>query len=222
MEKKYEKSAAYLSDPHGWAEWRAELLGTLGKVERKEVMPFLALVLGRRELPLDEVGSAVHAVASQADEKSAGMLREALKVHGDRGYRYRFSIQFAFGALEDPRAAAQIREFSKTCGSDLMGRIGWAVRDNQTLKTSREWAEFLGDLIVDNKRFGDEVKARILQTIEEVKTDHVRAMLQRIVEKSDSQRLREVSQKILEKNFGGTSGKKSARGPEPRTKLSAG
>ena len=42
------------SDPHGWTEYRAHLLGALGKVEKKETLGFLTAVFRRPDLPLDD------------------------------------------------------------------------------------------------------------------------------------------------------------------------
>lgn len=54
--------------------------------------------------------------------------------------------------------------------------------------------------MLHDTRLGDEVKARILQTIEEVKAPHVKKMLETVTA-GGSERLKEVSRKILEKNF---------------------
>ena len=193
--------ALYKSDPHGWSQWRSKLIGTLGKVDRKEVLPLLALVLGREGLALDDLGEASTAVAALGDEKSAEVLRTALKIHAKRGYRYQFSVQYAFGAYESPNAANEIRELSKTAGSDLMGRIGRVVRNNQTLRLSPEWSIFLREFALENARFGDEVKTRLLDTIEDVKTPQIKDLLEALSKQSSSERIRESAKKILGKNY---------------------
>ena len=197
----FEKSAQFAKDPQGWRQWRAELAGTLGKVNRPEILPLLAGTLGRENVGLDDLGKAATSVARLGHEKSAEILKTTMKLHGPRGYRYRFAVQMAFGALATPAAAQEIREMAKTSGSDLLGRIGWMVRDNQVLVESAEWASFLKDFILDDNKFGDEVKARVLNTLEEVKTRPARGTLEAIVQQSSSDRLREASKKILTKNF---------------------
>ena len=84
-----------------------------------------------------------------------------------------------------------------------MGKIGNLVVDNNVLKNSDEWAQFLRGFILKNERFGEEVKSRILGTIEEVKNNSVKGLLEQIAKESESQRLKEVSKKILKKNFQG-------------------
>jgi len=199
----FEKSNAFSKDPHGWRLWRGELTGALGKVNRPEVLPLLAGTLGRENVTLDDLSEAASAVARLGNERSAAILKTTMKLHGGRGYRYRFAIKMAFGALATPGAAQEIREMTKTSDSDLFARIGVLVRDNQVLLESSEWAAFLKEFVLDDTKFGDEIKARILTTIEEVKTRPVRGTLEAIYQQSSSDRLREVSKKILDKNFSG-------------------
>ena len=202
FQPEFQASDLWSRDPHGWSLFRSVLLATLGKVENKEISQFLTTLLNNSQLPLDEVRSAAFSIALLGDSNGGTALRSALKVHEKRGYRYRYWILYAFGAYENARAAEEIREIASRYGEDLLGRIGWVIRDNQTLKNSVEWTTFLKDFILSNQRFGDEVKTRILGTIEEVKNSHVHDLLKSIIAETSSDRIREASKKILEKNFG--------------------
>lgn len=190
-----------IGDPHGWKMLRTESIGSLGKIQDPGILKPLQEMLSQNTLPLDDLDKAAHAVAVAGLPQSSKVLKQALHTHQDRGYRYKFFILYAFGALEDPSAAKEIKDLSDTAGSDFFGRIGFAVRDNQTLKNSPEWAQFLGEFVLQQNKFGDEVKSRILSSIDEVKTPSVREMLQTIAEKASSERIREISKKILKKNF---------------------
>ncbi|MBI3295049.1 MAG: hypothetical protein HYZ71_10000 [Deltaproteobacteria bacterium] len=198
---KFEDSALFQTDPNGWRLVRAQTLGALGKVKSEIVLPLAAKALADFNLPFDDLGEAAYAVASQGSSLSVAMLKTALERHGSRGYRAKFLIEFSFGSLEDPSAAAAISELSKTSGSDLMGRIGWAVKDNQILKNSKEWSQFVADFILTNTRFGDGVKARVFQTLDEVKVSAAKSALTRITTESKSERMKELAQKTLAKNF---------------------
>lgn len=199
----FEKTPHFIADPHGWRLFRSELLAALGRVSDPENLVFLTRTIQFPALPLDDLAATARAVAAMGDARSGEILREALKVHESRGYRFQYSIQFAFGAYESPRAAAEIQTLAKTAAPDLMGRIGWLIRDNQTLKNSVEWAEFLRAFVLYDNRFGEDVKARLLATIEEVKTTSVKRSLEAITKECQSQRLRDVSRRILDKNFAG-------------------
>jgi hypothetical protein len=197
----FAESPLYLSDPLGWSAFRSSVLGSLGAVQDKSVFPLLTKVLANPALPLDDLSSAAHAAAMQGTDKSAELLKTTLKLHEDRGYPYKFQVLMAFGALESPKAASEIRTIASTSGSDVMGRIGWPIQDNQVLKNSPEWAAFLKDFVLTDNRFGDEIKVRILHTVEEVKTSAVQRMLEALVKDSTSDRIKEFSKKVLQKNF---------------------
>ncbi len=190
-------------DRDAWFEYRAEVLGTLGKVRKTETLPFLASVLSKKDLSLDDLTKACLSVAGQGEKESPAVLRETLKLHRDRGYSYQFAIQYAFGAYESPDAANEIRELVKTCGTDL-ARIGWAVQNNQTLKNSPEWATFLKEFTLENQRFSDDVKTRLMETIEEVKTAFVKSALEAVEKNSTSERIRSLAKRFLTKNFSPT------------------
>jgi len=197
----FDRTLESAQDPSGWRQWRSELLGALGKVNRPEVLPILASALSKPNVGLDDLSKATLAVAMVGDEKSSDILKTALKLHEGRGYRYKFMVQLAFGGLATPAAAKEIREISKTCGADLLGRMPRNIRDNSILIESPEWAQFLKDFILEDAKFGDEIKARVLTTVEEVKTRPIKSMLETIQQQSKSERLKETSKKILDKNF---------------------
>jgi aminopeptidase N len=202
--KGYTQAAQFAADPHGWKQWRSKLHAALGKADNEAALPFLAEVMGKRDIGLDDLSSAARGLAMLGTKDSAAVLKTSLNLHKDRGYRYRYWIQYAFGYFESPKAVDEIREIAKTAGTDMMGRIGWAVAYNETLKRSSEWAGYLKEFILENTRFGESVKSRLLETIEEVKTSQVRSMLEAVATKSESTRLKEAAKKILEKNFQAT------------------
>lgn len=200
-QSKFEHSSLFQSDPHGWCLVKAELVGALGRVKNDGTLPLVAKVLSNRSLPLDDLSEAAYAAAVQGLPESIPLLKTALDLHGHRGYRYQFWIQYAFGSVENVDGAAAIAELAKVCSVDMMGRIGWAVKDNQTLKNSKEWSDFLADFILNNNRFGDDVKARVLQTLDEVKARSAQVALDLIVKGTKSERIRELATRTLKKNF---------------------
>lgn len=201
LDSKYESSPRYKTDPHGETQWRSELIGTLGKVNHADVMPLLVKILTNPSVRLDDLDKGTQAVAMSGSEKALPLLKQTLEIHGGKGYKQRFLVFMAYGSLANPKATSEIAKLSETTTPDVMGRIGWVIGDNQTLKTSEEWASFLGSFVVKNKRFSDEVKARLLHTIEDVKTSPVEEALKTIAEHSESERLKELANKILTKNF---------------------
>jgi len=198
---KFEASPLFLSDPAGWRIFQMEVLGTLGKVKGKEILPTLAAVLGRRDLSLDNLSKAAIAVAQSGEDEAGAVLQETLKVHSPRGHQYRLVIQGAFGAWENPKAAGEIRTLAKTCGHDLPSRWAWLVKDNAPLRDSSEWSAQLKDILLSEDRLGDELKARLFSTVEESSMETVFQMANDVRTQTKSDRLKDQATKLIKKNF---------------------
>lgn len=201
LQPRFESSPLFRADPHGWRQFRSQILASLGKVNDPSVLPLLAEQLKNSKLPLDDLTSSTSAVAKQGTEQSMALLKGALALHGDRGYRFRFRILLAFAAFENPIAAKEIREIVKTEAPDLVGKLGYRIRDNFTLRDSKEWARTLETILLKDSKFGEEIQARLMTSIEESKTPEVKHLLRAVAKNSDSERIRMGSKKILEKNF---------------------
>lgn len=197
----FAKTELFSKDPHGWRQYRAQLLGTLGKVKSEKVLEFLTLTIQNPVLPLDDLRTSATAIASLGDIRSGEILRAGIKTHQDRGYRYSYWLEFAFGAYENPRAAAEIQALTRTSGPDLIGRISWLIRNNETLRNSSEWAKFLSIFLVEDDQFSDDVKTRLLSTVEDIKNSSVEKMLKEVIKNTESKRIKESCKKILGKNF---------------------
>ncbi len=197
----FAQQPTYLSDTLGWRSYRSSLLATLGYVNSDKSFKLLSKVLLDPQTSLDDVIASANAVAALGTSRSADALKLAYKVQSARGYRYGYAPQIAFGSYRNPEAAHEIAEMAKTCRNDLMGRIGWLISDNQPLKNSKEWADFLTDFLLKDGRFDDETKSRILRTISEVKNVPVRDMLKTVSTESHSDRIKEETKKILDRNF---------------------
>lgn len=202
LDAQFASEKAFLADPFGWREYRSSLLGTLGRVGNEEAVAVLEKALSEASLPLDDLLEASRATAQIGGDRALGILKTALQIHTPRGYRYQFHVQMAFASLRDPRAVAELKQILTTCGPDFAGRVGRPISENPPVRSSAEWASFLGDFLVNDLRLGDEVKARILSSIEQEKNSDVKKSLLMVVEKSQSERIRALSRQILAKNFG--------------------
>lgn len=196
------KNLLYKVDPHGWSQFRSNLIGALGKVENPAVLTLLKNTLLQKNLPVDDLQRASAAIAATGDEKAFEVLQAANTLHSPRGYIYTFHLIMAFGAFQNPKAVKEIEKISETASPDILGRIGWTIKDNHALVSSSEWSEFLKKFLVKDTRTGDEVKARLLNTVEEIKSSDVKKMLKSVSEESDSDRLKDLAKKMLDKNFG--------------------
>jgi hypothetical protein len=112
--------------------------------------------------------------------------------------------ELSFGALATPQAAEELRVILSQPNAELAGKIGGLVAHNEILRSSTEWSAVLKDFIIENKIHGDEVKSRLLQTVEELKTPAVENLSKAVATQTTSLRLRDQAEKILQKNFSPT------------------
>lgn len=203
MTANYEQSERFRQDPLGWSRNRSILLGSLGKVGSKEAMALLQKAIENPALPQDDVMESTKAVAQIGGDDALGILKNAQKIHAGRGYRYRYFTEIAFASLRDTRAVGELKRILASATPDLAGRIARPISNNPQVKGSPEWAGYLREFLLDENRFGEEVKARILTSVEHEKTPELKTTLETVVEKSTSERLRALSKQILAKNFAG-------------------
>lgn len=190
------------SDPHGWELWKTRLLRQMAKANHPKVYPIVASALTKTTSSLDEVASAAFAMASLGDKRSLPLLQQAMQKQGSRGYRYRFWVQYSMGAIPNDSAVGEIRKLANSASADLMGRIPTVIENNEALKTSPRWAKFLEEFLTKDKKFGETVKMRMLNTIEDVKNDAVKELLTKLKDNKDGQ-IKESAERILAKNFKG-------------------
>ncbi len=186
----------YFSTRHQ-ALWHAGLLGALGKVQDSNVLPLLVATLNSTSAPLDSIAAAASALAAQGNDQSVALLQKAAKIQATRGYSYRYMVDLAFGSVERPEAASEIHSILENSNAELAGKLSGRIVHNQALRSSPEWAAVLKEFVLKNTTHGDEVKARLLQTVEETRTKWVLNAMDAIAKQSQSERLSGLAKKIL-------------------------
>lgn len=204
----FETTATFKHDSLGWSEFRAALLGCLGHIGTEEATAVLEKSLNQLNLPLDDLMQSTTAVAQIGGDKALSILKTALKNHSPRGYRYQYYVQLSFASLRDKRAVEELKAILASCGPDLAGLVGRKIPSNPVVKASAEWAIFLKEFLVNDQRLGEEVKSRILGSIETEKTAEVKKTLEYVIQNGKSERIRALCKQILDKNFGSAVAKK--------------
>jgi hypothetical protein len=203
------------ADPMGVARVRKAALEALGRVEHPEGWAFLRSGVVDTGAGLDLLGAYAVGVARIGDQASVHVLREALARQGPRGYPYFKAVGQAFGAVENVGGAGAIRElFGQAPGNaELAREVIRALHNNQALKGSPEGARLVRDFLVEDRAFGDEVKAKMLRVLDEVKTAEARTALTEISQLAGSARLKASADQVLRKNFGGPADGKAKAPP---------
>ncbi|MBI4063735.1 MAG: hypothetical protein HY401_05485 [Elusimicrobia bacterium] len=191
------------NDLQGTVLVRSRALAFLGKTSYEPGRVYAARMLQDRSLGLDLLSGVASAMAGYSDQQAVESLREALALHGPRGYPFRRTVLLAFGLVQNPDVVLELSRIAKSpdANNEIIGGIFNRLQDNRVLKNSSKTAEFIKNFILEKDGFSDEMKSRALEVLEESKSQEIRPALETIVKDSSSQRLRALAQNILKKNF---------------------
>jgi len=190
-------------DSAGLAMLRSRALGLLGKFDHPEAHALLDRFIFDPSLGVDLVAGAATGVAFRGGDKAVKTLKKALKLHGGRGWAFRKWILTAFGSVTDPKAASGLMKIvtGKDANNEIVRGILLRMGNNETVKNSKQGAEFIRDFVLHAKQFNEQLKSDALEALEESKDNSVRPALEEIVAGSSSERLRTLAKRILKKNF---------------------
>src|SRR6185436_17009699 len=138
------------------------------------------------------------------DSNAIATLGQALNNQKARGYAYYKTVAEAFGAVENPEVVPRLREiFKANPGNNEVARAVLSrLHDAWSLKGSPEIAAFVRDFVLDpSKDWGDDIRARILALLDEVKTKDAKEALAAVAEKSTAERIKANAARVLEQNF---------------------
>ena len=136
---------------------------------------------------------------------TAGLAATRAAVNGQkaRGWPYFQAALQGLAAASTPELVPVLADtFHDNAGDDETARtLISGLEDNFKVKDAPEFAGFVRDFTLQSKDFGDDVKARLLQLLDDVHTPEVREALAAIEAKTESDRLKGKVQQMLAHNF---------------------
>ncbi|MFZ5471994.1 MAG: M1 family aminopeptidase [Myxococcota bacterium] len=190
-------------DAFGLIRVRRAAMELLGKFDSTEARSYLLEEIARREIDLNYLPGLAAGTARLGDTIALATLRAAVNTQKTRGYPFFKAAAEALGAVENPEVVPAIRDLLKDApgNNELARNVLSRLWDNYTVKSSPDAALLVRDFVLSNTDFGDDMKARFLRLLDEVKTKDAKETLVAVAEKADSQRLRENAKEVLVKNF---------------------
>jgi hypothetical protein len=178
-------------------------LAALGKIDFPDGHRYLLDGLARPDVDINFLGGYALGAGRMGDTAGLAATRAAVNVQKARGWPY-------FQAALEGLAAASTPELVPVLADTLHGNSGddetartliRGLEDNFRVKDAPEFAAFVRDFILQSKDFGDDVKARLLQLLDDVRTPDVHDALTAIEAKTESDRLKGKVQQMLAHNF---------------------
>jgi Peptidase family M1 domain/Peptidase M1 N-terminal domain len=194
---------------------QATALNCLGKFDTPEVATFLRSRLLDPKLPFDLLGPTLGGWARLGDKSDLAVLKQALAIHGKRGYSYERLIRPVFALAPNEEALPLLQETLDKADLpfDIAFRIVRNLAVNEQLKQTEALAQFVQLFVLTPSRYDGDLRARMIGVLEEAKTPFAQAALEQIVKGTTNTRIRELAQLQLAKNFPPTSGKGGTTAP---------
>jgi hypothetical protein len=190
-------------DTVGQVHVKHAAMAALGKLDFPEGRQYVVDELAKPDVDINYLGGLSVGAGRWGSSEALAAVRTAIRVQKARGPAYFESALQGLGAASSPEAVALLQAvLHENAGVDeTAGTLFGALLDNEPLKATPELATFLTAFVAHDEDFGDDVKARALELLDNVKTPAAKGALQAIVATADSHRLRLKAQQILSHNF---------------------
>lgn len=192
-------------DAMGTIRVRRAALELLGKLEFKEGHTYLLSTLNSGELAKDinYLPALTAGVARIGESNATASLLAAVNGQRRRGYAYFRSAAESLGSIASPDGVGELKGFlaSVEGNPEIAKAIFGRLETNEVVRASPQLASLIADFVIAPGAHGDDVRARAVRVLDEVKTPEAKAALTLIVEKSPSARLQGSARQVLAGNF---------------------
>ncbi|MBX5481161.1 MAG: M1 family metallopeptidase [Myxococcaceae bacterium] len=193
-------------DALGVVRVRRAALMALGKFDYKPGREYLFEQTLKPDLEINYFPAAARGTAHVGDSEALATLRAGIHNAKAKGYEiYKYAVP-ALGAFTSPEVIPLIRSVLADNAGDnaLVSDLVVAMHQNRILLSAPELAGLVKSFVLEDQHFGDDLKARFVRLLDEVKTKDAKEALLAIAEKSDSAELQKSARQVLAKNFPGT------------------
>jgi aminopeptidase N len=190
-------------DAAGYIRVRRAAMEALGRVDSPLGHAYLMEELGKRDIDINYLTGFAKGCARIGTPASISVLRAALVTQKSRGFGYYRRVVTAIPLVSSTDAVSIIREvLAVNKGNNEIGRaIVDDVPRNREIIESNDWARLVGELVLDEAGFAEELQADALLTLDSVKSDAAKTALTSVFEKSKSERLKQLAKKSLDATF---------------------
>ncbi len=206
-------------DALGRVRVRRAAMAALGKFESKAGRQYLLDGVMAQNLDLNYLPAMAQGVANLGDSVALTTLNAAISRAKGRGYAYYKEVGKALGAFPSPDAVPAIEALltENAQNPELVSDVLSMTAENRPLKESAAWAALVQRAVLSGAGYGDDVKGRMLRSLDDVRTDAAKAALKAVTEGSDNARLKGSAGQVLAKNFPESAPPADAKDPKART-----
>lgn len=194
---------ALADDSVGYVRVRRAAIEALGRTEFPDGQRYLLDEVAKRELDINYVGAYAAGVARMNTSAALTTLRAAIVTQKERGAIYYRRAVEPLGSVTSEDVVSVLREVILEAPGDaeVLAPIIVRLQTNLELKETQEYADLIRDLVLDEAHIGEDLRADLLQTLEDVTYESARLALTEIAEKSVRERTKNAAKLLLATNF---------------------
>ncbi|MBS1150788.1 MAG: glutamyl aminopeptidase isoform, partial [Myxococcaceae bacterium] len=205
-------------DALGQIRVRRAAMVLLGKIDFPEGHRYLLSEIQKKDQDLNFLSALGDGVAHLGTSEALATLSAAMRTHKPRGYAWYRNTAEALGSVGNVDAVKAVKElFKENAGNNEMIRnVLYRLDHNHLLKASPELISWVREAALDEQAYAENIRAEMLELLENSKAKETKDALTVIAEKSASERLKNTARNLLETNF--AMAKPAAPAPAPKKK----
>jgi hypothetical protein len=198
-----QRSIGASEEEWGEARLRKAALQLLGKLDSPAGPQYLLENLAQPRMDLGTLSALAIGAAKLGDARALAALKQGVALHARRGYPYYRAMVEALGAVENVDTLPAIWEQLRIdeTNNELFRGVLSRLHDNQTVKQSNALGPWVKRLLLGEALRNEELQARVLKLLDDVKTPSAQEALEAISRESTSERLRANARECLLRNF---------------------
>lgn len=190
-------------DPVGYIRVRRAAMAALARVDAPEGHRYLIDELSKREIDINFVGAFAEAVARIGTPPALATLRSAVATQKSRGMGWYRRTAAALGTVNSVDVISALRDVAhgNPGNNEVLRPVFEHADRNHELKDSGDYATFVRDFVLDEKTWGEDLRAQALATLDDVKYEPARKALTEVAEKATGERIKSSARRVLAANF---------------------
>jgi aminopeptidase N len=190
-------------DPPGYIRVRNAAMGALGRVDSPEGHRWLLEQLAIKDVDINYLSGLSESAARIGSPAALGQLSATMTAQKSRTSGHYAKAIIALGTSTSVDVIPLIRAVleSNPTNNEIFLSATSRLEKNKELRETREFADLVRDIVLDEKRFNQELRERFLGSLDDVTYEPAKQALTDIAARTSSQSIKLQAQRSLAANF---------------------
>jgi hypothetical protein len=182
---------------------RRAAIEALGRTDFADGQRYLLDAVAKKDIELNYLSAYAAGVARLNTSAALTGLRAAIVTQKERGAIYYRRAVEALGSVKSEDVVPVLREVILDAPGDaaVLAPLLARLQTNLELKETQEYAELVKELVLDEAQVGEDLRADLLESLDDVTYESARLALVEISQKSKFERTKSAAALLLSANF---------------------